>query len=236
MIGIALGLLGASLLLRVVGGTGAARWMRVLSVVLALAGILLAGVRMLRGAPAHDARETLPFHSAAGHELGRQIAREVPPPASILLLPGLIANEMDRATTEAWREGLRVGLGATGYEITMVREPSPDAEALADEEVMIAMARVDATRLRGYVREHPETKAIVSLVGVPARLNGSNGLPPLFVAGVSEDAELDDLLRRGVVRAAVITLDRLDPTAMPSRKMTPEAVFNLRYRMLTCCD
>lgn len=167
----------------------------------------------------------LAFYSAAASKLGQTIAAALPGGGRVLVIHA-VTNPIDEAVAKARIQGLKKGFG--NAPLTIV-EASPKAEELYGLETGLPLEV-----FLKCAEQAPDAKAVVSFVGPPApgRMSG-RALPPLYILESLDRVMAQQLLREGVIAAAVVVKDGADFKTPASAVKSEDELFNLRYELIT---
>lgn len=176
------------------------------------------------------------FNQAACYRLGQAVAKEIPAGSALLVIHEDDTHEAMKERVENMVSALKEGLGAS-YTLYLegprLEEPS---RATENEEMVEPLAEMSLREsvLMGHLSSHPNVKAVISFLGIPYFRNPppAGAIPPLYVMGGMEEEQTQKFLRRGVVRAAVMyKTSGVDFSQRPSRSMSHEEVFNMRFEL-----
>lgn len=167
----------------------------------------------------------LAFYSAAATKLGQTIAAALPGGGEVLVIHA-VTNPIDEAVVKARIQGLKKGFGnvpLTLNEVSLPEEARYGIEMGLPLDVFLK-----------YAGQAPAAKAVVSFVGPPApgRVSG-RALPPLYILESLDRLRAQELLREGVIAAAVVVKDKADFTTPASAVKSEDELFNLRYELIT---
>jgi len=198
----------------------------VLYALLALA-MALSTVRFFQTEERAEQSARIVFAKAVGAVLGREIALALPDGGALAVvrLPPVF-TEGALEIFDAELEGLRSSLDPARYPMQIVNMPdSPGSEEL---EISI----MSEAEYRGLLNQVSGVKAVVLQRAVfdPAARSEPSTFPPAFLL-LGEGNPVDRLVREGFVLAAVEHRSDGDFSRTPSRGMSAQEVFDLRYRI-----
>lgn len=163
---------------------------------------------------------------SVGDLLGREVEASVPEHGAVAVVRLSPVSWVGHASTlEAEVRGLRALLEPR-YTIHVVHLPDPPSDEIMPAEVL------SESELRSLIAQVPGAKAVILQRATfePARNGSPDGLPPIFVI-LGEPGLTDRLLKGGFVKAAVDHKAGADWEAVPTRKMSLEQIFGLRYQI-----
>ncbi len=198
---------------------------------LALAGLVTAGFQLFSHPEKRAAQKRLVSMSEAiGVRIGRVLTEELPPGGKVLVLHSGASAYLNTAKDEleGFLAGIRRAIAEKQIEVLSY------VPNLAREDRMIfASDYLPAEVLQHALRDHPDARAYVSLLGAPFPDVRSlpAGLPPIYAVNVYNPEMARPLLRQGVVRAIVFPRPDAHPLDPRARRMTPEEIFDARFNL-----
>ena len=161
-----------------------------------------------------------------GTVLGQQVAEAVPDGGKILVLLQRGGGAVEDLRNEAYRQGLRSGLGSNLFQL---EEAGPDLKEIRPEHQMTVMQAVTqgwpAMAYLGWSQVDPQAVAVVSFIEFPSSINPRSlaKLPPLFVYSTTGSDTLRVLVQAGTVRYAIIP-GRATGVELPDQATAAEVV------------
>ncbi|MCF7838117.1 MAG: hypothetical protein K9N49_05760 [Candidatus Marinimicrobia bacterium] len=170
------------------------------------------------------------FFTSTGYKLGQAVANAVPEGGDVLVVYFQAAQSKAwQRLVEAQLEGLKQELKAPKYKV--IEAPIVPSE----DEFEMDMGMIGAERFEGLLAQAPAAKAVVMFdcMFSPAPGQPAKKLPPLFLSGSPMIEMVDEFMARGLVAAAVTYRMDADWNAKPTRGMSLDEVFDLRYELRT---
>lgn len=190
--------------------------------------------RGCRGGGATD-QEVLDFNQVTGRKLGELMAESFPDGGEVLVLQLFIprpgAPLEPPPTGAAQLEGLKRGFGRTGLTATL---GTFDAEPEMIDLLRMAAGPPPEEMFLEALEQVPGVVAIVSCAGIPYFESGPpKDLPPIFVLSGADLVVCQDLIAEGTIRGGVFFKRGVDLKTKPTRAMSVDEIFNLRYLLAT---
>ncbi len=180
-------------------------------------------------------QEVLDFNHVIGRKLGQYMAQSHPGGGEVLVLQLFIpkpdAPLVPPATGAAQLEGLEKGFGDSGLKATL---GVFDAEPEMLDMLRMAPGPLPEEMFLKAFEQAPGAVAVVSCAGIPFfESDPPSGLPPIYILSGADLMACRDLIAGGTVRGGVFFKRGVDLKTKPTRSMSLDDIFGLRYLLAT---
>lgn len=177
----------------------------------------------------------LDFNEATGRKLGSLIAQTYPEGGEVLVLQLFRSRPAEPGqpppTGVAQLEGLERGFGKTDLRIT---HGVFDAEPEMIDMLMMGGGPIQEEMFLAAFEQAPGAVAVVSCAGIPYfDSDPLEEMPPIFILSGADLTVCQDLIAEGTVPGGVFFKRGADLKTKPTRGMSVDEIFNLRYLLVT---